>query len=38
MKIMRSYNLFYSAVNKMLQAKTVMTQSAMLCLEPNVVY
>ncbi|KIE48212.1 hypothetical protein U732_4023 [Clostridium argentinense CDC 2741] len=33
---MRSYNVFNRTVNDMLQAKTIMTQLAMLCLEPNV--
>lgn len=32
---MKCYNLFYATVNKMLQAKARMTQSAILCLEPN---
>ncbi len=33
---MRSYNIFNHTVSDMLQAKIIMTQLAMLCLEPNV--
>ena len=33
---MRSYNIFNRTVSDMLQAKVIMTQLAMLCLEPNV--
>ena len=33
---MRDYNVFNHTENGMLQAKIIMTQLAMLCLEPNV--
>jgi hypothetical protein len=33
---MRNYNIFNRTVSDMLQAKIIMTQLAMLCLEPNV--
>ena len=33
---MRNYNIFNCTVNDMLQAEIIMTQLAMLCLEPNV--
>jgi len=33
---MKNYNVFNHTVNDMLQAKIIMTQLAMLCLEPNV--